>query len=169
MNSDIEKAECFNTYLKSVFSPHALGSIPSVSDRIARTAMPEVIIGMDGIIALIRNLDTSKAYGPDELSSLIFHNCRKEFARYLHTIFTKSLTTGIIPDHRKKANGTKMFKSGSRNLVENYRPVYLTCVACKLLRHILYSSIYNLLSSSNFFFSLPTWFPPKLFVCNSAS
>lgn len=47
-----------------------------------------------------------------------------------------------------KANVTPIFKSGSRNLVENYRPVSLTCTACKLFEHILCSSICSFLDSS---------------------
>ena len=34
-----------------------------------------------------------------------------------------------------------MFKKGDRSLACNYRPVSLTCVACKLLEHIVCSNI----------------------------
>ena len=34
-----------------------------------------------------------------------------------------------------------VFKKGNRNLAENYRPVSLTCVCCKLLEHVITSHI----------------------------
>ena len=34
-----------------------------------------------------------------------------------------------------------LFKKGDRSLAYNYRPVSLTCVACKLLEHIFCSNI----------------------------
>ena len=40
---------------------------------------------------------------------------------------------GIVPAEWKEANVTPLFKKGSRSKTENYRPVSLTSVLCKLL------------------------------------
>ena len=47
--------------------------------------------------------------------------------------FNLSLKEGIVPSEWKEANITPLFKMGSRNKPENYRPVSLTSVVCKLL------------------------------------
>lgn len=151
VDSDIAKAEYFNSYFKSVFSPPAPSYVRPLADRTTGMDMAEVNIVVDGIKALLRDIDMSKAYGPDELSPVIFRNCKEEIAEYLQVIFTKSLNTGLVPTDWKRANITPIFKSGSKNLVENYRPVSLTCIACKIFEHILYSSVYSFLNSRHFF------------------
>lgn len=45
-----------------------------------------------------------------------------------------------------------VFKSGNRNSPENYRPISLTCICCKLIEHIIASHVYNHLESNCFFF-----------------
>ena len=44
---------------------------------------------------------------------------------------------GIVPSEWKEANITPLFKKGSRNKPENYRPVSLTSVVCKLLETLI--------------------------------
>ena len=39
------------------------------------------------------------------------------------------------------ANISPLFKKGDKSLACNYRPVFLTCVPCKLLEHIVCSNI----------------------------
>ena len=55
----------------------------------------------------------------------------------LTTVFNLSLEEGIVPLEWKEANIIPLFKKGSRNKSENYRPVSLTSVICKLLERLL--------------------------------
>ena len=48
-----------------------------------------------------------------------------------------SLKEGVIPFEWKEANIVPLFKKGSRNKSENYRPVSLTSVICKLLERLI--------------------------------
>ena len=43
----------------------------------------------------------------------------------------------VVPSEWKEANITLLFKKGSRNKPENYRPVSLTSVVCKLLETLI--------------------------------
>ena len=52
-------------------------------------------------------------------------------------IFRKSYVSGEIPQVWKRANVSPLFKSGSRINSENYRPVSLTCVLCKVLESLI--------------------------------
>jgi len=56
---------------------------------------------------------------------------------------------GVIPSIWKNADVTPVFKKGGRDLVENYRPVSLTCVCCKILEHIITSHIRQHLDHNN--------------------
>ena len=55
----------------------------------------------------------------------------------LAKVFNLSLEEGIVPSEWKEANFTPLFKKGSRNKPENYRPVSLTSVICKLLETLI--------------------------------
>ena len=52
---------------------------------------------------------------------------------------------GIVPSEWKEANITPLFKKGSRNKRENYRPVSLTSVVCKLLETLIRDHMVDLL------------------------
>ena len=56
-------------------------------------------------------------------------------------IFNQSLTTGEIPSDWLDANVSPLHKKGRRDLADNYRSISLTCIASKVLEHIIYSSI----------------------------
>ena len=57
--------------------------------------------------------------------------------KLLKEMSTPLLEKGIVPSEWKKANITLLFKKGSRNKPENYRPVSLTSVLCKLLETLI--------------------------------
>ena len=52
-------------------------------------------------------------------------------------MFNLSLEEGIVLLEWKEANIIPLFKKGSRNKSENYRPVSLTSVICKLLERLI--------------------------------
>ena len=56
-------------------------------------------------------------------------------------LFQQSTHTGEIPKEWSLANICPLFKKSDRSLACNYRPVSLTCVPCKLLKHIVCSNI----------------------------
>ena len=55
----------------------------------------------------------------------------------LAIVFNLSLKEGVVPFEWKEANIIPLFKKGSRNKSENYRPVSLTSVICKLLERLI--------------------------------
>ena len=48
---------------------------------------------------------------------------------------------GVVPPDWKKANIVPLFKKGDKSLPENYRPISLTSLSCKLLEHVVHSNI----------------------------
>lgn len=58
--------------------------------------------------------------------------CAHVIAKYLTNAFTKFLEHGVVPEDGKLANVVPIHKSGSRNNVENYKPISLTSQCLKL-------------------------------------
>ena len=90
---------------------------------------------------MLCELKDGKAAGQDGLTkndlSMNIHNT----AAILTLIFQYSLDSGTLPDICKTANVVPIFKKGNREDPGNYRPVSLTCIACKLLKHIVLSHL----------------------------
>ena len=135
------KAEILNKQFKSVFTtedtsvPHEPGNtIPP---------MPDIIIFPEGVEKLLSNLDPTKATGPDDIGPRVLKIAAKELAPALSLIFQRSLDTSVLPESWLQANISPIHKKGDRSLAENYRPISLTSVCCKVLEHIVHSNIMN--------------------------
>jgi len=55
----------------------------------------------------------------------------------LYILFRKSLDESVVPEDWKEAIVTPIFKQRSHNRAENYRPVSLTSLVCKLFEGII--------------------------------
>ena len=72
---------------------------------------------------------------------ILLKELRVELAPIIKVIFERSLQTGKLPADWCKANVTPIFKKGDKSLAANYCPISLTCILCKVLKHILASNI----------------------------
>ena len=91
-----------------------------------------------------------------------YHNNRQRYTvipittvrgpyRTAQKLFRQSLDEGKLPEDWKKANVTALFKSIERKIPENYRPISLTSVVCKLMERIIRNKIVDLMESNNLF------------------
>ena len=85
------------------------------------------------VAKLLREVDPSKADGPDELPCRILRELAEDIAPILTDIYTQSLSSGELPFTWKSAYISPIFKKGVVCEAENYRPVSLTCIPCKIL------------------------------------
>ena len=63
----------------------------------------------------------------------------------LARVFNLSLKDGVVPFEGKEANIIPLFKKGSRNKSDNYRPMSLKSVICKLLQRLIKDKMVNFL------------------------
>jgi len=59
------------------------------------------------------------------------------------------MTAGIFPDALKVGKITPIYKKGSNELLENYRPVSTLPIFGKIFEKIIYSRLYSFLTSQN--------------------
>jgi len=67
----------------------------------------------------------------------------------LSVVFNISLQSGLLPCIWKCAVITPVFKKGSPADPANYRPISLTCIACKLLESCIKDALLSYLMSHN--------------------
>lgn len=147
---DLEKAESFNQYFCSVFSTTSTTDNNQLL-RCGTGVMEDLLISTRGIECLLQNLNVSKAGGPDGLSNSMLKLCAQSLAPFLKIIYDKSLHDSCIPEDWKNAGVVPIHKSGPRDIVSNYRGVSLTCVVCKILEHVLYTSIVEYMNANSLF------------------
>ena len=116
--------------------------------------MEDINITPKEIEKLLTKLDPSKASGPDELKPRIRKELAKEISPILSLTFKKSLDTGVVPSDWRTAPVSPIYKKGSKYNPEKYRPISLTCICCKLLEHIVVSSIMNHADTHNILYPL---------------
>ena len=103
--------------------------------------MKNINITVNGVQKLMSNLNENKATGADGIPSKILKICSNELAPVFTLFFQSSLDQGKVPDDWKTANIVHIHKKSSKFDAENYRPISLTSISCKLLEHIIHSSI----------------------------
>ena len=102
--------------------------------------MPVINITVNGAYKLLAGLNPHKATGPDEIPTRILKEAAAELSPAVTLLFQASLQQNT-PSDWLKANVVPAFKKGDRIKAENYRPISLTSVLCKLLEHIIRSNI----------------------------
>ena len=86
------------------------------------------------IFKLLRNMNTNKAAGPDNLQSKLLKSCSSGLAKPLSVLFNKFFKSGKLPAMWKLANVVPIYKKkDSKMSVENYRPISLTCLPMNFL------------------------------------
>ena len=64
---------------------------------------------------------------------------------------SKSQTESKLPDIWKRANVTAIHKNGDKTNPENYRPIRLTSVACKLMEKLIRDTILDHMTRNDLF------------------
>ena len=131
------------TYTADEFSKKC--NLPPVDHPI----IDNVTISVQGVQKLLRGLQPGKAPGPDNISPRVLKELSDEIAPILTTIYQSSIQSGEVPSDWKEANVTPIFKKGEHYEPANYRPVSLTSVCCKVMEHILTSTIMTHLENND--------------------
>ena len=139
VSDQVGKANILNSFFKSVFTNEKTSNLPDLQQTVPDIEPLEIVA--DGIEKLLRDLNPSKASGPDNIPNKILKECSVELAPLLAALFNQSLTSGELPDDWTTANVTPVFKKGSKSDPSNYRPISLTSVVCKCLEHVIHRHI----------------------------
>ena len=129
-----------NNQFSSVFTQEDLSNIPDIGyDR--TPAIDNLTITINGVAKQLLLLKTDKASGPDAIPPWFLKEYAAEIAPILTNIFQDSIESGTVPSRWKSANVCGVFKKGKRSDLSNYRPISLTCIASKVLEHIVHSHV----------------------------
>ena len=127
-----------------------------------RLGIQELDIGLTGVIRQLQGLNCNKASGPDNIPARFLHDYAIELGPMLHFICKQSYNSSVLPSDWKNALVTGIYKNGTKSSPENYRPVSLTCICCKIMEHIILSHISKHLAENNIIIDEQHGFREKL-------
>ena len=117
----------------------------------------DFIIERSDVYEKLKNLKIDKSLGVD-INPRILKENSEELSDVLCKLYNSSVHKGALPDNWKASIVIALHKKGSKFNVNNFRPVFLTSVVCKVLELILvdkrmeYFKSNNLLSNNQFGF-----------------
>lgn len=146
---DIVICELFSDYFQSTYScsSQCLANLCSVSSG---TLLFESIT-LEQLEVAFKKLKITSSAGPDGIPSYFIKMCWDSLRGPLLSIFNRSLYLGTFPQLWKRSFTQPVHKKGSRNEVENYRPISILNHFAKIFDSIVSSVIsdFVLLSITN--------------------
>ena len=163
-DDDKEMAEILNNQFVNVFTKEDTSYIPNPKPKSCiqdGKYLANIEFQVEDIIKKLGELKTDKTAGPDNIFPRLLKECSLQLAIPLEILFRSTLIDGIVPNDWKEANITPLYKKGPRNLAENYRPISLTSVVCKVMESILKDKIMAFIIDNNLLKMSQHGFMPK--------
>ena len=140
ISDGFQMAEVLNEYFSSVFTTEDISSLPVPLTKFEGNKsehLGQLFVTPEMIAKKIKKMKDNKSPGVDGIPPKLLKEIVDQISTPLANLFNLSLEEGIVPSEWKEANITPLFKKGSRKKPENYRPVSLTSVVCKLLETLI--------------------------------
>ena len=81
----------------------------------------------------------------------ILYEIRDVIAAPLTFLFNLSMTSATLPSEGKTSTISVLHKKGNRHCIENYRPISLTCICCKIMESIVRDFTMNFFTLNKLF------------------
>ena len=133
-----EKVKLFNDYFLLQCKPINNKSVLPDFNPVTEKRLYNIKINSKQISDIIKNLNVSKAHGPDEISGRMIEICGENITLPLSIIFNNIIKTGIFPDLWKCANVSPVHEKNSKQEINNYRPISLLPLFAKIFERILF-------------------------------
>ena len=157
-----EKASLLNNAFSQNFNPSL--SNEECKDFYVHPSVPlcdEILCTEEEVFNLFKNIDPSKASGPDGISGRMLKQTAQSIASPLTTLFNLSIKSGKLPTNWKISSVVPIprteFKS---NNPKDYRPISLLPIVSKLLERHIYSVVCEHLIDTEFLSKVQWGFTP---------
>ena len=148
VTDDKQRADILNSFFSSVGSQDD-GYLPDMKPRVGNGVNFNHVYFSSAVLRAINKLKPNMAAGPDGIPPLLFKRLNACLAEPLSLMYNSFFSIHQIPSMWSKAIITPVFKAGSSSDAANYRPISLTCVACKIMERVVVAQILEYLREHN--------------------
>ena len=147
---DAKRADLLNKQYCSVFS-NPTKDTPPVNSLPAEIFKDDVDAQQNGVLKLLKSVKSHKATGPDGISARFLKEFNDKITSAFTHLYRNSLKQGTLPKDWLHATIVSVYKGGNkdRSAAENYQPISLTSIGCKIMEHIICSNVMNHLQNNN--------------------
>lgn len=148
IQTDTEKANYFNEFFSNVVEQLQVNVVPPIS----YSDIPDIPMNAHSlflhptneleILQIINNIK-NKAGGYDNIHAFDLKLAAPFIAPVLSHIINECLLQGIVPRQFKIAEVCPVHKSGSKTIVNNYRPIALISNIAKIFEKVVWTRLYN--------------------------
>ena len=93
------------------------------------------------VLQYLRNLKPGMSSGPCNLPTKLVKDAAEYIPQPLRQIFNSSLTSRVFPDIWKVARVAPIFKAGTSDDLNNYRPISVLCTISKVFEKIVHDQV----------------------------
>ena len=136
----IDKANILQKQFTSVFTVEPPGDLPSISKK-ANTILKNMKVNEKEVKELLDAINPNKSIGPDKLHPRMLKELAKCLSKPITILFNMTLDHGTVPEEWKIGHIFPIFKKGKKQIAENYRPISLTSVLCKIMEKLVRSHV----------------------------
>ena len=133
-DTSLDKANLFNKYFCDQFSETSSYDVPI---DFSNDAHFDIDFSPCNVSLMLLRINSNKASGPDGIHGKILKKCASSLTHPLSILFKLSYNTGSLPKEWKLAHVVPIHKKGSKENVENYRPISLTSLVMKSFERIV--------------------------------
>ena len=157
---DKEKAQILNDFFASVFTVDN-GNMPDFPDRSDGSNIENVVFTQAKVHDSLKSLPNKLSRTPDGLPALLLKKLAFGLSEPLCSLFNVSFNSGELPKIWLTAEVTAVYKKGLASNASNYRPVSLTCIACKVMESIIKDKLISHLVANDLLTEHQHGFLPK--------
>ena len=158
-NSDEEKVELLNNYFCKQSTVNDKDTrLPALNPP--NTQINEINITAQDVLDVLKNLNVSKASGPDGINPRLLREGADALSIPLAKLFNLSIKKAIFPTNWKMANVTPVFKKADPSLPCNYRPISLLSCISKVMERCIFKYLFNYLAFNDILTPLQSGFIP---------
>ena len=140
-SSDQQKADALNHQFASVFTEEDTDHYPQANELNIQHLLENLEVTECQVKEKLQKLRSDKAPGPDKVHPHILKSFADTLSKPLAIIFNLTLVQKKLPSIWKTGNISAIFKKGDKALPQNYRPVQLTCIICKIIETLITEAI----------------------------
>ena len=143
----LDQANLFNGFFSDQFTGKSDYDI-DIEMNLANDYFKDLKFHQLDILLLLKDVNPSKAAGPDGIHGMVLKNCAPSLARPLTMLFNVSFVTGCIPEDWKLASVVPVHKKDDKGSVENYRPISLTSLIMKIFERCIRKELFSVCENS---------------------
>lgn len=140
-----EIAHEFNKYFSNIFIKN---DIESLSINTYNNNFPPITISE--LTRAVRETKPRTSTGPDKLPIALVLKICKDLPNIVLHMFNLFLKYSFVPDIWNKSIICPLYKgTGCKTEIENYRPISLTCILCRIFERIIKNRLIIFLNNNN--------------------